>query len=284
MSCSVVPTPTSVSVTSDQPNPIRPFGSTVTLTCTVVLAEYIEGLSVNTEWTGPNEFSENGMAQRIGSTTTYTSTAMVSSFGRDQSGDYTCTATVNSTSSFITNSASLSATSRIFVCKVARSIVTAMDEVTGIIILLFISLCLQIILTAATIVLTSDPFQLTSEIDSVEVTFSLTCNSTGGPVSSVVWTRDGLLLDNTGPLVLTDVSTASYTNVLQVNGRTPGQDAIFLPATVTGITLNLIEQDANLGQEISIRSESSSTSQLPSELIPATLTISSEDLLIPYLI
>ena len=123
---SVVPTPTSVSVTSDQPNPIRPIGSTVTLTCTVVLAEYVEGLTVNTEWTGPNGFSQNEMAQRMGSTTTYTSTAMVSSFGRDQSGDYTCRATVNSTSSFITNSASLSATSRIFVCKVARSIVTWM--------------------------------------------------------------------------------------------------------------------------------------------------------------
>ena len=74
----------------------------------------------------------------------------------------------------------------------------------------------------ATIVLTSDPFQLMSDIDSVGVSFSLTCNSTGGPVSSVIWTRDGLLLDNTGPLVLTDASTASYTNVLQVNGRTPG--------------------------------------------------------------
>ena len=59
-----------------------------------------------------------------------------------------------------------------------------------------------------------------------------------------------------------------------------GQDAIFLPATINGV---LIERD-NLGQEISIRSESSSTSQLPSELISATLTISSEDLLIPYLI
>ena len=117
LSCSVVPAPTSVNVTSDQPNPIRPFGSTVTLTCTVVLAEYVECLTVNTEWTGPNGFSQNEMAQRMGSTTTYTSTAMVSSFGRDQSGDYTCTATVNSTSSFITNVASLSGTSQFFVGK-----------------------------------------------------------------------------------------------------------------------------------------------------------------------
>ena len=56
----------------------------------------------------------------------------------------------------------------------------------------------------------------------MEVTFSLTCNTTGGPVSSVIWTRDDLLLDNTCPLVPTNASIASYTNVLEVNNRTPG--------------------------------------------------------------
>ena len=65
-------------------------------------------------------------------------------------------------------------------------------------------------------------FRLTSSQDSTSISFSLTCNTTGGPVSSVIWTRDGLLLDNTGPLVLTNASTASYTNVLEVNNRTPG--------------------------------------------------------------
>ena len=115
LSCCVVPAPTSVSVTSDLPNPIRPVGSTVTLICTVVLAEYVDGLTVNTEWTGPNGFSENGMAQRMGSTSTYTSTAIVSSFGRDQSGNYTCTATVSSTSSFLSTSDSLSKTTSVTV-------------------------------------------------------------------------------------------------------------------------------------------------------------------------
>ena len=65
-------------------------------------------------------------------------------------------------------------------------------------------------------------FRLTSSQDSTIISFSLTCNTTGGPVSNVIWTRDGLLLDNTGPLVLTNASTASYTNVLEVNNRTPG--------------------------------------------------------------
>ena len=67
-------------------------------------------------------------------------------------------------------------------------------------------------------------FRLTSSQDSIDVrlNFSLTCNSSGSSVCSVTWTRDGFLLDNTGPLVLTDVSTASYTNVLEVNSRAPG--------------------------------------------------------------
>lgn len=52
--------------------------------------------------------------------------------------------------------------------------------------------------------------------------FFLSCNSTGGLAKSVVWTRDGFLLHNTSPLVLTDNSTYSYTNVLMVSDRTPG--------------------------------------------------------------
>ena len=41
-------------------------------------------------------------------------------------------------------------------------------------------------------------------------------------MQSVEWMRDGLILDNTGPLVLTNASTASYTNTLDVSGRLPG--------------------------------------------------------------
>ena len=87
-------------VTSLPGTPVRPVGSTVTLTCTVRLnnnSGVIDiPVTVNTELIGPNGFSENRMAQRMGSASTYTSTAMVSSFRRDQSGNYTCTATVSS--------------------------------------------------------------------------------------------------------------------------------------------------------------------------------------------
>ena len=58
--------------------------------------------------------------------------------------------------------------------------------------------------------------------ESVNINFSLTCNSTGGEANGVIWTRDGFLLPNTDPLVRTNAATLSYTNVLSVSGRTPG--------------------------------------------------------------
>ena len=62
-------------------------------------------VTVNTVWTGPDGFMTTNTAQPVmGSTTTYASTAMVSSFGRNQSGNYTCTATVNAISPFISDS------------------------------------------------------------------------------------------------------------------------------------------------------------------------------------
>ena len=95
-------------------------GSTVTLTCTVELSPAVDvPVTVNTVWTGPDGFMTTSTAQRMGSTTTYTSTAMVSSFGRDQSGNYTCTATVgpNLTSTYLTGSGVLSNTTSIVACK-----------------------------------------------------------------------------------------------------------------------------------------------------------------------
>ena len=55
-----------------------------------------------------------------------------------------------------------------------------------------------------------------------DIIFSLTCNSTGGPASSVVWTRNGFLLHNTGPLIMTDAFTLSYSSILMVSARAPG--------------------------------------------------------------
>ena len=105
-----------VTITSDPVNPVQPVGTNVTLTCNVELDISVDiVVTVNTVWTGPDNLNRNIITQRMGNTTTYTSTVMVRSFGRNQSGDYTCTATVSSASSFIISPAPESATSRITV-------------------------------------------------------------------------------------------------------------------------------------------------------------------------
>ena len=65
-------------------------------------------------------------------------------------------------------------------------------------------------------------FAYISDEASMAIIFSLNCTSTGGSADSVVWTRDGFSLSNTGRLILTNGSTLSYTSVLVVNDRTPG--------------------------------------------------------------
>ena len=99
-------------------NGLISVGSAVTLTCTVTFSLAVNDVTVNTVWTGPDGFMTTNIAQPVmGSTTTYTSTATISSFGRDQSGNYTCAATVSSTSSFITSSGPQSGRARVTVGK-----------------------------------------------------------------------------------------------------------------------------------------------------------------------
>ena len=87
-------------MTSSPISPIRPIGLAVNLTCTVMV--YLNPLmnvpvmyTVNTNISGPPGTTitplTNSVMENI---TRYTSTAMINSFGRDQSGEYTCTATV----------------------------------------------------------------------------------------------------------------------------------------------------------------------------------------------
>ena len=102
-----VPDPSIVKVISDFEGSIV-VGSSTILTCAVELSPAVDvPVTVNTVWTGPDGFMTTNTAQPVmGSTTTYTSTAMVSSFGRDQSGVYICTTTVSSTSQHLIGSTS----------------------------------------------------------------------------------------------------------------------------------------------------------------------------------
>ena len=52
--------------------------------------------------------------------------------------------------------------------------------------------------------------------------FTLTCVSTGGPATTVTWTRDSVTFTRGTETVLVDPATAQYTHTLTVSGRPEG--------------------------------------------------------------
>ena len=118
VSCASVPAPITVTVTPPMGSMIIISGSSPILTCTVELSPAVDvPVTVDTVWTGPTGFRTTNTAQPVmGSTTTYTSTATISSIGIDQSGNYTCTMTVRITSSDVVGYSS----SRIIVGKLGE--------------------------------------------------------------------------------------------------------------------------------------------------------------------
>ena len=94
-----VPAPT-VTLSSSISNPIPPFGSDVTLTCAVELSPAVDvPVTVNTVLTTDEGFMRTSTAQPVmGSSTNYASTFVISSFGRSNSGNYICSATISLTS------------------------------------------------------------------------------------------------------------------------------------------------------------------------------------------
>ena len=71
-------------------------------------------------------------------------------------------------------------------------------------------------------------FQLTSELNATTPTFTLTCTSTGGPVTIVSWTVNNHTVTedsahNITSQILTDPEKATYTHTLTVIGRLEGQ-------------------------------------------------------------
>ena len=102
---------------SDPDSPIRPIDSSVNLTCTADLGSAIDiSVDVNFEWTGPDGFSRR-YSQTLQGPSNATDIATVNSLGRDESGNYTCSVLLNSTSSFINNSNEESTSVRVTVGK-----------------------------------------------------------------------------------------------------------------------------------------------------------------------
>ena len=106
-----------MTLTSSTPSPVQPIGSVVNLTCIVHITDATDiSVTLKTIWTGPGQFVTISTSQPIlESSTTYTSRAMISSFGRNESGKYTCTAGLSSASTnlYVINSSATSSSIRI---------------------------------------------------------------------------------------------------------------------------------------------------------------------------
>ena len=61
-----------------------------------------------------------------------------------------------------------------------------------------------------------------SDLNGPSPQFTLTCNSTGGPVTTVTWTRNDVTFTRGTETVLIDPVTAQYTHTLTVSGRPEG--------------------------------------------------------------
>ena len=62
-----------------------------------------------------------------------------------------------------------------------------------------------------------------SDLNGASAQFTLACISTGGPATTVTWTRDSTnVTQGTTETVLNDPVTAEYTHTLTVTGRLPG--------------------------------------------------------------
>ena len=65
-------------------------------------------------------------------------------------------------------------------------------------------------------------FTVDSDLNGESPQFTLTCVSTGGPATTVTWTRDSVLVSEGNITVLDDRETAQYTHTLTVSGRLGG--------------------------------------------------------------
>ena len=61
-----------------------------------------------------------------------------------------------------------------------------------------------------------------SDLNGPSPQFTLTCISTGGPATTVTWTRDSEEAEGEAETVLINSNTAEYNHTLTVTGRLPG--------------------------------------------------------------
>ena len=65
-------------------------------------------------------------------------------------------------------------------------------------------------------------FTVDSDLNGASPQFTLTCISTGGPATTVTWTRDSVTVTERNKTVLDNHTTSQYTHTLTVTGRLGG--------------------------------------------------------------
>ena len=65
-------------------------------------------------------------------------------------------------------------------------------------------------------------FTVDSDLNEASPQFTLTCISTGGPATTVTWTRDSVTVTERTETVLDNRVTSQYTHTLTVTGRLGG--------------------------------------------------------------
>ena len=65
-------------------------------------------------------------------------------------------------------------------------------------------------------------FTVDSDLNGASPQFTLTCISTGGPATTVTWTRDSVTVTEGTESVLDNRTTSQYTHTLTVTGRLGG--------------------------------------------------------------
>ena len=93
----LVPTPEYIGISSNQTSPIQPIDSAISLTCTVELGPAVMDsdlslLIVETQLS--RDGTELNITDQKMTGTTFIYTYLIDSFGRNDSGNYNCTATV----------------------------------------------------------------------------------------------------------------------------------------------------------------------------------------------
>ena len=82
---------------------------------------------------------------------------------------------------------------------------------------------------------------MTLDIDGASPQFTLTCISTGGPATTVTWTRDSTPVSKESETVLVNPITAEYVHTLNVTGDIKGKYTCTVANNKPSISSAIIE-------------------------------------------